>query len=133
MVVQGMYINCARHKFTQGLSPCHGAAFALNEVPSPLVLCCPPPPPNAQSVFNKALEACDGDFRASLAVGVRSSMPDAAWLASARQGLAQGEAPGGGGGEGYMHVWAVHAHDVVYCQAQGLTRRLRTAGLMWVM
>jgi hypothetical protein len=51
-----------------------------------------------QSVFNKALEACDGDFRASLSAGVRSSMPDAAWLAQARQALAQG-------GCMYVCVW----------------------------
>lgn len=48
---------------------------------------------HSQSVFNKALEACDGDFRASLSAGSRSSMPDAVWLTQAVAALGQGTEP----------------------------------------
>lgn len=60
----------------------------IHHPPSPSPL--PPTPLPNQTVFNKALESCDGDFRASMSAGSRSSMPDAVWLAQARDALTQG-------------------------------------------
>lgn len=37
---------------------------------------------HSQLLFNRALEQCDADFKASLAAGARAAAPPAAWLRS---------------------------------------------------
>jgi hypothetical protein len=51
---------------------------------------------HSQLVFNRALEQCDADFRASLAAGARAAAPPAAWLRSKLDQPVTGGVKGGG-------------------------------------
>jgi hypothetical protein len=71
---------------------------------------------HSQLVFNRALEQCDADFRASLAAGARAAAPPAAWLRSNLDTPITGEA----GRRSSRHTW-LHKPQKP-CMA-GLTRR----------
>jgi hypothetical protein len=72
---------------------------------------------HSQQVFNRALEQCDADFRASLAAGTRAAAPPAAWLRSKLEVPITGEAGDGGwGAEQRAHVAAIALHSVLTCR-----------------